>query len=353
VEEPQAGGPTPRLAVTRPAPGVIRCVPHLPRPQGFDDAATATLAALVRGLLARERIGTHVAWLYTPMALPLALALRPEVLAWDCMDELSAFHGAPDGLLERERLLLERADVVFTGGPSLYRAKRDRHPDVHCLPSSVDAAHYGRARDGLPEPPAQATLPRPRFGFFGVLDERLDLALLAHVADARPDWAVVLVGPVVKIDPATLPRRPNLHYLGQQPYEALPAHVAGWDVCLLPFAQNAATRFISPTKTLEYMAAGRPIVSTPIRDVAEPYGGVVHLGATPAEFLTACENALREGPHARAAAMQAIVDATSWDATVASMDAALTVASRRRNAARGGHSWELRTSSSSVPARPA
>jgi UDP-galactopyranose mutase len=249
------------------------------------------------------------------------------------MDELSLFLGAPPELLSREEALLESADVMFTGGPSLYRAKQARHSNVHCFPSSVDAAHFRAARAGDPSAVAeaedQAGLPRPRLGFFGVIDERLDLALLDHIAQARPEWQIVLVGPVVKIDPDSLPRRPNIHYFGQRSYDELPRYLRGWDVCLLPFAMNDATRFISPTKTLEYMAAELPIVSTPITDVVEPYGDMVYLGATPEEFLAACEAALSSSPDERArrsAQMRRVLAGTSWDVTVSAMETLLAAA---------------------------
>jgi UDP-galactopyranose mutase len=305
-------------------PGVTRCRPHLPT---VPEAFPTTLEPLLRAQL-RSSDGPHVAWLYSPMALPVARTLSPSIIAYDCMDELSAFHGAPAALRTRERALLTAADVVFTGGPSLYRAKRERNPRVLCLPSSVDVAHFQRATTALPEPADQAALAHPRLGFFGVLDERLDTALLGAVADARPGWQFVLVGPVVKIDPAVLPRRPNLHYLGQRAYADLPAYLAGWDVCLLPFARNEATRFISPTKTLEYMAAERPIVSTSIVDVAEPYAGVVSLADTPGDFVAACEHALTSPLGDRLQAMRRIVAGTSWDSTVAAMETALDEALR-------------------------
>ena len=169
----------------------------------------------------------------------------------------------------------------------------------------------------------QAAIPRPRFGFYGVIDERLDLALIEELASARPGWHIVLVGPVVKIHPDTLPSRPNIHYIDQRQYEQLPRYLTGWDVCLRPFAQNDSTRFISPTKTLEYMAAELPIVSTPITDVAEPYGDVIYLGSTPAEFMAACEAALAsstEERNRRAALMRKVLSGTSWDVTVSAME---------------------------------
>jgi UDP-galactopyranose mutase len=323
----------------RPDRNLAVCRPFTPiTAPGFDAAQIPDLLGMSRRLLAWRGIGPHIAWLYTPLALPLARALLPDVLVYDCMDELSAFQGAPAGLAPRERELLSEADVVFTGGRSLYRAKKDLNANVRCFPSSVDAAHFARAlAPSAPEPGDQAALPHPRLGYFGVLDERLDLELLAKLAAAEPSWQIVLVGPVAKIDPVSLPKAPNLHYLGQRRYEELPAYLAGWDVCLLPFARNAATRFISPTKTLEYMAAERPIVSTPIRDVAEPYGDAVYLGETPDEFVAACRRALGASAEERLdrfGRMRAIVAGTSWDATVQAMNDELDRLAQRRPFAR-------------------
>lgn len=308
---------------------------------GFHPEQLAELAALMPELRADLGAGARdvVAWLYTPLALPLVDALEPAAIVYDCMDELSLFAGAPPELLERESALLGRADVVFTGGPSLYRAKQGRHGNIHCYPSSVDAEHFGRARPRRPpgvragEPVDQADLPHPRLGYYGVLDERLDLGLLAAVADAHPEWQLVLVGPVAKIDHAALPRRPNLHYFGQRSYGELPAYLAGWDVCLLPFALNDATRFISPTKTLEYMAAERPIVSTSITDVAQPYADIVYLGDGANAFIAASEAALSQTDEERTrrvARMREVLAQTSWDRTTADMERQVTAALARR-----------------------
>jgi UDP-galactopyranose mutase len=312
-----------------PAPNVLVIRPRTSiREEGFTEAQIAELARSLPGLMAAEGVAEPIAWLYTPLALPLARLLEPRLLIYDCMDELSMFLNAPAELLPREADLLQAADLVFTGGPSLYQAKLGRNPNVYCFPSSVEADHFRQARAeagrlaAVSEPPDQAALPRPRLGFYGVIDERLDLPLLEALASQQPDWQIVLVGPVVKIDPASLPRRPNLHYLGQRGYADLPAYLAGWDVCLLPFARNNATRFISPTKTLEYMAAERAIVSTPIADVAGPYGDIVYLGDTPQAFLNACRRALAASEserRQRAAAMRQVIARTSWDATAESM----------------------------------
>ena len=297
VEEPvllAAGERAPRLALSGRPEGIQVAVPQLPHGLSSEQAEQA-LAGLLRGLFAEQGIAEYVLWYYTPMALAWTADLTPSAVVYDCMDELSLFRGAPPELLPRERRLLEAADLVFTGGPSLFEAKRDRHPEVHLFPSSIDAAHFARARASAgPQPPDQAALPGPRLGYFGVLDERLDVDLLAALADLRPGWQIVLLGPVVKIDPADLPRRPNLHYLGRKEYADLPAYLAGWDVALLPFARNDATRFISPTKTPEYLAGGRPVVSTPIRDVVRPYGeqGLVEVAGDAAGFAAAAERCL-------------------------------------------------------------
>jgi UDP-galactopyranose mutase len=340
VEEPEhdPSGP-PRWERTAPEPGITVFRPRTPVPEpGFHRAQLALLGPMMKEIRDETGDAGVVAWLYTPMALPLARQLDPVLVVYDCMDELSMFLGAPPELVQREAELLEVADVMFTGGPSLYRAKRDRHPNVHCFASSVDTAHFGRAVPGAAteEPADQRDLPHPRLGYYGVIDERLDLPLLAALADAHPEWQLVLVGPVVKIDPASLPRRPNIHYTGQRSYAELPGYLAGWDVCLLPFARNASTRFISPTKTLEYMAAERPIVSTPIADVAEPYGDIVYLGDTPGAFIQACEAAFAAGPEERAsrvARMRGVLARTSWDATAAAMEKSIAECLARRASA--------------------
>ena len=342
VEEPELGAEEPaRWERSQPEANLTVYRPRTPvRTPGFHNEQLPFLEPMIAELRAELGDVNTLAWLYTPLALPLALALDPDAAVYDCMDELSLFRGAQPELLSFESQLLEYADVVFTGGPSLFRAKEGRHPNVHCFPSSVDAAHF-RLRDGqgraVSEAEDQAELPHPRLGFFGVIDERLDLEIVDRLAETHPDWQIVLVGPVVKIDPATLPRRSNIHYLGQRSYDELPRYLAGWDVCLLPFARNDATKFISPTKTLEYMAAELPIVSTPITDVAEPYGHIVYLGDTPEEFTAACERALAssaEERHTRVTRMRAVVAGTSWDVTASAIEKLLTAAMAGRTDSR-------------------
>jgi len=355
IEEPRhSSAGEPCWKTSTPAAGVRVCRPYTPLPaRTFAGAQLPLLTTMLRDLLAQEQIGEHYAvWCYTAMACPLARTLHPRLVIYDCMDELAAFQGAPPELLEHEKDLLGWADVVFTGGPSLYRAKKDRHHNVHCFASSVDGTHFARALDPATQEPAeQQPLPHPRLGFYGVLDERLDVPLVAALAQGRPDWQIILVGPVVKIAESALPRQPNLHYFGQRSYADLPRFLAGWDVCLLPFARNAATRFISPTKTLEYMAAQKPIVSTPITDVAEPYGQIVHLGGTPEEFLAACARALAVPPAEwarRREAMRQVLARTSWDATVQAMEQVIAQAGATRPVLPPAR----RPAAPAVPARP-
>ncbi len=291
---------------------------------GFHDAQLELIRPMMQQLFDEQNIEEFVAWFYSPLAIPLLEDLDENCVAviYDCMDELSGFRGAPPELVSREAELLQIADVVFTGGPSLFEAKKSRHPSVHCFSSSVDAQHFGQSKRPMNEPDDQNSIPRPRLGYYGVIDERMDLELIAQVADANPNWQVVMVGPVVKIDPGTLPQRENIHYLGQKKYELLPHYLANWDVCLMPFARNEATRCISPTKVLEYMAADKPIVSTSITDVAVPYGGIVAIADAPKDFAAACERALNESSEQRQSrikAMNAVIAATSWEKTASAM----------------------------------
>lgn len=339
-EQAYVAGEDPHWEFDTPAPNVLVCKPctNLVSP-GFSDEQLPVLKVLLKQLVNEQKLENYVAWLYTPMALSLAQELEPEAVVYDCMDELSAFRFAPPQLLEREAALLRWADIVFTGGPSLYKAKKGRHDNLYCFPSSVDTAHFRQAAS-VTEATDQAHLPHPRLGFYGVIDERMDLVLLEALVEAHPEWQIVMVGPVVKIDVNDLPEQPNIHYIGLRSYEELPSYLAGWDICLLPFARNESTRFISPTKTLEYMVAEKPIVSTPITDVAVPYGDIVYLGATPKEFIAACEEALSSSDEERAARaekMRSVLARTSWDATVSEMEALIAEAiQQQRDALPGG-----------------
>ena len=295
IEEAMRGGGSLRLEVRERENGVQVVTPILPDGLSSQIAQTAVLSSLLQTFFNEQQIHEYVLWYYTPMALDFTKNLSPLAVIYDCMDELSAFKGAPDSLRFQELELLNRADVVFTGGHSLYEAKRNKHPFVHAFPSSIDREHFMQARARTNDPEDQERISNPRLGYFGVIDERFDTGLLDAVAAARPDWQLVMLGPVTKIDPKVLPKRPNIHYLGPKTYDELPRYIAGWDVALMPFAINESTRYISPTKTPEYLAAGKPVVSTPIADVIKPYGklDLVRIARTPEEFIAAIELSLK------------------------------------------------------------
>ena len=319
VEEPVRDNGSVRLEVRERENGLHLVTPILPDGLSSHIAQTAVLSSLMQTFFTEQQIQEYVLWYYTPMALDFTKNLSPLAVIYDCMDELSAFKGAPDSLRFQELELLNRADVVFTGGHSLYEAKRSKHPFVHAFPSSIDREHFMQARTRGEDPEDQKSIPHPRLGFFGVIDERFDTALIDAAAAARPNWQFVMVGPVTKIAPEALPHRANIHYLGSKTYEELPRYIAGWDVALMPFAINEATRYISPTKTPEYLAAGKPVVSTPIADVVKPYGklGLVRIARTPEEFIAAIEQSLK--PEATSKKWMQRVDEflanISWDQT--------------------------------------
>jgi UDP-galactopyranose mutase len=322
--EPECGRP--QLERTALADGLVRIVPVLPA--GLDAHGTrAMLAAMLDAELA-QRAGPLVFWYYTPMMLGFTTAARPDLVVYDCMDELANFAFAPENIAAREKALLAKTDIVLCGGRSLYEARRGRHHNLHCVPSGVDVAHFARGADGRPDPADQADLPRPRLGYYGVIDERMDLALLAAAAQARPDWAFVMVGPVVKISEDDLPRAPNIHWLGGKDYADLPAYAARWDVALMPFALNASTQFISPTKTPEYMASGLPVISTPVRDVVSGYGalGSIRIADDADGFIAEAEALLAATDDTRAQwsaeARDCLAD-KSWDGIVARIESKL------------------------------
>ena len=335
VEEPVAApaGSAPRLSIVERGPALSVLVPHLQAGSDATASPVATLHELVIGHL--RTIGAaaapRVAWLYAPRWLPLARTLQPDALVYDCLDRPGAQADARQ--LDDEAALLREATLVLTAGPTLYEALHGRHPQVVCLPSAVDAAHFAAAqlRRGCTHDQhalrLQGGLPSPRLGYFGVVDERIDFELLDQLATSRPDWTVLMAGPVTLRDPARLPQRHNLHWLGPQPYARLPYLLADWDLCLVPFAQGDATRYINPTKTLEYMAGDKPVVSTPVPDVMALYGDAVAIAATPDQFVRQCAALLGERPVARcrrAIEMLNIVSMHSWDRSADSVHRLLT-----------------------------
>ncbi len=332
VEEP-IDGPVPTLNVRRQA-GLTIVVPVIPHALKGD--TDATLRRLISQFVADERIVHPILWYYTPMPVAWTRHLPHSAVVYDVMDELSAFKFAPPQIRELEQSLVREADIVLTGGRQLYEARRGTHDNLHLFPSSVDINHFARARQALPDPDDQARIARPRIGYFGVIDERVDLELIRGLAERRPEWQIVMVGPVVKIDPADLPAAPNVHHLGLKGYADLPAYLSGWDVAIMPFAINDATRFISPTKTPEYLAGGRPVASTPITDVVTPYGanGLVEIGAGVDGFEAAVERALATDEDDLRRRADSYLASMSWDTTWSRIDSLITDAVTARSRAR-------------------
>jgi glycosyltransferase involved in cell wall biosynthesis len=322
VEEPLAvaGLAAPRL-VTADAGEVTRVWLEVPGEEGthvgFGDPRAASYGTRLLALLGTAQ-GARDAWLYTPMALDLALALMPRLLVYDVMDDLASFALAPPELLSRQRDALREASLVFTGGRSIHRGVEGVNPRTYLYPSGVDVEHYEPAR-ALRSPRSTRVA-----GYVGVIDERIDLGLVADLAAALPDWRIELVGPVCKIDPAALPQARNIAYRGKQPYDALPSVMAGFDVALMPFALNAATRSISPTKTLEYLVAGLPVVSTKVPDVVTDFGAFVRLADDGAGFADACVEVSQHSTDERDARLHPVLTRYRWDWIAGAMAVRMT-----------------------------
>jgi glycosyltransferase involved in cell wall biosynthesis len=317
----------PHLDVSIPHANVFRAVPRLPGSLRDDyERGTAETRTLIQHAVSpagslKRLFNNPVQWFYSPFTAPAMLGAFNEVaVVYDCMDELSQFRFAHPDLVRRERLLLANADVVFTGGYKLYESKRRYHHNVHFFGCGVDVRHFGKARLSETRVPQDiASLPQPVFGYFGVIDERVDYDLIRTLAERRPDASVVMIGPVVKVDPATLPQARNIHWLGQRDYTLLPQCVKGFTVCLMPFALNEATEFINPTKTLEYMAAGKPVVSTAVPDVVRNFTPVVQVARSPREFVALASRAAQYPDDALIAQGLEQAAAASWESIVSRM----------------------------------
>jgi UDP-galactopyranose mutase len=296
--------------------GVKVILPHLPK--GLSDSEIHTiLRKLLNDLITKYCIKEILLWYYTPMALPYSNHLKSIIIVYDCMDELSHFKGAHKDMIKFENELFSVADVVFTGGMQLYEYKKNKHDNIYGFPSSIEREHFENGINKT-DPIDQQNIPHPRVGFYGVIDERLNIELISGLANALPEWQIILIGPVVKIDPDHLPIRSNIHYLGSKDYKELPLYVCNWEVAMLPFALNESTRFISPTKTPEYLAAGKPVVSTSISDVIRPYGdeGLVHIADTVENFAAKVKEAYaqKDDPEWKKKANQ-FLTSNSWDKT--------------------------------------
>jgi len=320
VEEPIFDGEKAYLEKSQPTDAVWVLVPHLPVDVSETDKEEL-IFILLDNFFLQVNITEHIAWYYTPMAMQIGRNFNATIVIYDCMDELTAFKFAPQQLEQRENELFALADIVFTGGYSLYEAKKFHHNNVHLFPSSIDKKHFEQARAFPYNNQDQESIPSPRIGYFGVVDERMDLDLLTEIAHRKPDWHFIMIGPVVKIDRDSLPQLPNIHFLGQRNYNELPGYIAGWDVAMIPFAINAATRFISPTKTPEYLAAGKPVVSTAIHDVVKFYGdtGLIQIAETADDFILSIETALRQDKKTWLKAVDIALADNSWDITCEKM----------------------------------
>lgn len=275
---------------------------------------------LLSQLYTEQKIENYIHWYYTPMALSISNHLQPELVIYDCMDELSGFKFAPADLKQKEKDLFRAADLVLTGGHNLYHAKKNLHNNIFPFPSSIDKEHFMQARGRMRVTPDQKNIKQPIFGFYGVIDERFDIELLREVATRKPEWSFVIIGPVIKIDRATLPVLPNIHYLGSKIYEELPVYLTGWDVALIPFLLNESTKYISPTKTPEYLAAGIPVLSSAIADVVNPYGlnNLVQIFEDADSFISAGEKELAKTGAERRKWLRHVdlfLKGNSWDET--------------------------------------
>jgi hypothetical protein len=309
------------LSITKRGDYITLVVPHLATGMS-EELINSVIIAMLDKFLQQANMDEWTFWYYTPMSMKFAEKYKPAMVIYDCMDELSAFKFAPAELPDLEKKLMASADLVFTGGQSLYEIKKQHHAHVFPFPSSIEKEHFMQARFKVKEPSDQALLVGPKIGFYGVIDERFDIELIREIAVSRPEWHIILIGPVVKINSDILPKNKNIHYLGQKSYQELPSYLSGWDVALIPFMINESTRYISPTKTPEYLAGGVPVVSTPIRDVVNPYGvkKLVHIAANSKGFISAVELELaRKNRKQWFLNVDAYLKELSWDNTYASM----------------------------------
>lgn len=286
VEEPVFGMPETRLEFLSLGDNLEIIVPHF-RTRMRDDASIAAQKELLTTFFDGKNLANFIFWYTSPLFLPVTEPFRPALTVYDCVHEPAALRFSQQMLKKYEDELFDRADLVFTSGYSLYEAKRRRHGEVHHFPNSVDVAHFFQARPYMTDPTDQASIPHPRIGYFGAIDDRIDVALLEGLAHRKPEWHFVMVGPVCNIHADTLPRLRNIHYLGTKSYYELPSYISGWDLAIIPFVHNESTRYLNPIKTAEYLAAGKPVITTPITDILRQYGRdkLVNVAGTQDEFI--------------------------------------------------------------------
>lgn len=333
IEEPHFGQVSlSRLDISYPCESVVRIVPHLhERLRHKYDVSMQMVCSLLQlelqhnSELARQ-FREPAIWFYTPMPSPLVLEeFDPVGVVYDCMDELAQFKSAPSDIRFREKFLMSKADIVFTGGRKLYEAKSELHPCVHYFGCGVDIDHFRKAQSHETVIPEDIiNLSRPIVGYYGVIDERLDYELIACLSQSKPDWNIVMVGPVVKVSPEDLPRAPNIHWLGQRDYQTLPNYVKGFDVCMMPFALNEATEYINPTKTLEYMAARKPIISSAVADVVKNFAPIVRIAHSHDDFIRQIDTLLRNPEDGELDAGLEMARNSTWDYIVAQIEKLIT-----------------------------
>jgi len=329
VETYCSEGPATRvdLRTAEGHPNVTVLQTHIPAARWHDGSwVDAERRRTLQAALANELAGRFdhpLLWFYDPMAVDsFSGQLGERAIVYDCMDELSQFKGAPPALIEREKKLLAVADVVFCGGQKMRKKRLPYNDNCYFFGTGVDIQHFGTAlSENLPIAPEIAAFNgAPVLGYFGVVDERIDYELLAKLADARADWHIVMVGPACKVDPNDFPKRANLHFLGARPYAQLPALTKGFTVALMPFALNAATEYINPTKALEYMAAGRPVVSTALDEVKMNFGSVAQVAKTHDEFIKFCAREAAAPSRTRIARGLKLAADNTWEANIARME---------------------------------
>lgn len=261
-----------------------------------------------------------VGWFYSAIFCPLSECIDFETIVYDCMEELSLLKGSAKNVINQEKYLISNADIIFTSGKSLYELKKQWHTNVHCFPSSVDEPHFAKALNGIKVADDVANLQSPIVGYYGVIDERIDFALLHETALKLPNVSFVMIGPLSKIEKNDLPQEDNIHYLGMKSYNELPHYLKAFDIAMIPFAVNDTTKYISPTKTLEYMSAGKPIISTKITDIVHDYGICLSMVESADEFYEAIKFALDKTDHfSMELEYHKILKKTSWDITAVKM----------------------------------
>ncbi len=302
---------------------------------------------MVAEYLSRVGIDRAILWIYSPMMDGYYGRMVEElVVVHDKMDELTGFKGTPPILIERERNLIDRADVMFAGGRTMFESARARHANCHRFDSGVDFELFLTAT--LPETQVAddlRTLPHPIFGYIGVIDERVDFEALIALADAYPHGSVFMGGPVRKILPGNLPRRSNLIFAydldlarnrdpleaGSIPYTQLPSYIKGFDVCLIPFSgKSEATKNLSPTKTPEYAAARKPIISGAVPDVVANWGDVIWVAESPEDYVGAAADILNGSHSDRLAQAQVRASQQTWSSIVSAMLEQIDHALKRR-----------------------